>query len=80
MSNPDQLQSIFQIIMNLFRSEEHVRNWSGFKANTEQGINKLSDVVGLFSVNFFTRRLDSDYISHIPDYLMELVGILKRDG
>ncbi len=66
--------------MNLFRSEEHVRNWSGFKTNTEEGINKLSDVVGLFSGNLFTRRLDPDYASRIRDYLMELIGILKEMG
>jgi len=66
--------------MNLFRSEEHVRNWSGFKANTDEGINKLADVVGLFSNNFFTRRLDTDYVSRMQEYLMELVGILKGMG
>ena len=66
--------------MNLFRSEEHVRNWSGFKADTEEGINKLADVVGLFSVNFFTKRLEPDYVSRIPDYLGELVGILQGMG
>jgi hypothetical protein len=63
--------------MNLFRSEEHVRNWSGFKANTDAGINKLSDVAGLFSGNFFTKRLDPDYASRMQDYLIELIGILK---
>jgi len=66
--------------MNLFRSEEHVRNWSGYKADTEEGINQLSDVVGLFSSNFFTRRLDPDYASRIQEYLMELIGILKGMG
>jgi hypothetical protein len=66
--------------MNLFRSEEHVRNWSGFKANTDEGINKLSDVVRLFSVNFFSKRLDPDYASRMKDYLMELIGILKGMG
>jgi hypothetical protein len=66
--------------MNLFRSEEHVRNWSGFKADTEEGINKLSDIVRLFSVNFFTKRLDSDYVSSMKGYLMELIGILKGMG
>jgi len=66
--------------MNLFRSEEHVRNWSGFKAGTEEGINKLSDVAGLFSTNFFTRRLDADYVSHMQEYLMELIGALKEMG
>jgi hypothetical protein len=66
--------------MNLFRSEEHVRNWNGFKAGTEEGINKLSDVVGLFSVDFFSKRLDSDYVSRMQGYLMELIGILKGMG
>jgi len=66
--------------MNLFRSEEHVRNWSGFKVNTEEGINSLSDVAGLFSVNFFTKRLEPDYVSRMPQYLKEMVGILKGMG
>ena len=66
--------------MNLFRSEEHVRNWSGFKADTEDGINKLSDVAMLFSINFFKRRLDSDYASQMQEYMMELIGALKGMG
>ena len=66
--------------MNLFRSEEHVKNWRGFKPGTEEGINKLSDVVGLFSGSFFTRRLDPDYVSRMGDYLEELIGVLKGLG
>jgi len=66
--------------MNLFRSEEHARNWSGFKPDTEEGINPLSNVVGLFSGPFFTKRLDPDYASHMLEYLMELVGVLKTLG
>jgi len=66
--------------MNLFRSEEHVRNWSGFKAGTEEGMNKVSDIAGLFSGNFFTKRLDSDYVYHMQDYLMELIGGMKDMG
>jgi len=66
--------------MNLFRSEEHIRNWSGFKADTEEGMNKVSDVAGLFSGNFFTRRSDPDYVSHMQEYLMELIGVLKGMG
>jgi hypothetical protein len=66
--------------MNLFRSEEHVRNWIGFKAGTEEGMNQLSDVVGLFSLNLFTRRLDPDYASHLGEYLTELIGVLKAMG
>jgi hypothetical protein len=50
--------------MNLFRSEEHVRNWSGFKSGTEEGIVELSALVKAFSGNLFTRRLDPDYFSN----------------
>jgi hypothetical protein len=66
--------------MNLFRSEEHVRNWRGFKAGTEDGINKLSDIVKLFSGNFFTRRLEADYASRMETYLGEFIDVLKKMG
>jgi hypothetical protein len=66
--------------MNLFRSEEHVRNWSGFKTGTEEGINQLSDIVGLFSGNLFTRRLDPDYATRMEGYLMEFMSVLKGMG
>jgi hypothetical protein len=66
--------------MNLFRSEEHVKNWSGFKAGTEEGINPLSNVVGLFSLKFFTKRLDADYVSRMGEYMAELTGVLKKMG
>jgi len=39
--------------MNLFRSEEHVRNWFGFEAGTEEGMIPLNDLVKLFSGNSF---------------------------
>jgi hypothetical protein len=64
--------------MNLFRSEEHVRNWSGFKENTEEGIVPLPEMVGLFSGNFFTRRLDPDYISHYKEYMGEALGVFAE--
>ena len=66
--------------MNLFRSEGHIRNWSGFKANTEKGINPLPEVARLFSGNFFTRRLDPDYVSHMKEYLIEIIVALKGMG
>ncbi len=66
--------------MNLFRSEEHVRNWSGFKAGTEEGIVPLSDMVKLFSGNFFEKRFEPDYVSRMEEYLMELIGALKQRG
>ena len=49
--------------MNLFRSEEHIRNWAGFDPATEEGILALPDLVDLFSLKHFTKRLDPDYFS-----------------
>ena len=59
--------------MNLFRSEGHVRNWSGYKAGSEPGLVKLADIVDLFSSKFFTRRMDPDYVSHMHAYEAELM-------
>ncbi|MBI5585395.1 MAG: hypothetical protein HY892_16410 [Deltaproteobacteria bacterium] len=66
--------------MNLFRSEEDVRNWSGFKAGTEEGIVPLADMARAFSGNFFKRRLDPDYVSRLREYMKEMVGALQGMG
>jgi hypothetical protein len=66
--------------MNLFRSEEHVRKWSGFKSGTEGGIVPLLDMAKVFSGSFFRRRLDPDYVSHMGEYEMEVVSALQNRG
>jgi hypothetical protein len=66
--------------MNLFWSEEHVHNWSGFKSGTEEGIIPLLDMAKVFSGNFFRRRLDADYVSNMREYEMEVVGTLRNRG
>jgi hypothetical protein len=66
--------------MNLFRSEEHARKWSGFKSGTEEGIVPLLDMTKAFSGDFFRRRLDADYVSHMREYMMELVSALQNRG
>jgi len=66
--------------MNLFRSEEHVRNWSDFKSDTDEGIIPLPDMAKLFSGNLFTRRLDPDYVSHIGEYFREMMEAFKDRG
>ena len=66
--------------MNLFRSEEHVRNWSGFKVGTEEGMVQLPDMVKLFSAKFFAKRKDPDYVSHMQEYQMETARILGEMG
>ena len=60
--------------MNLFRSEEHIRNWAGFDPATEEGIIPLQDMAALFSGNFMRRRLDLDYASQSKQYLNEFLA------
>lgn len=66
--------------MNLFRSEEHIRNWSRFDPASTEGILTLPDLVKLFSANYFRRRLDPDWVSRSPEYLMEFVGAMQEIG
>jgi hypothetical protein len=66
--------------MNLFRSEEHVRNWSGFKSGTEEGIIDLSGLAKLFSVELFTKRLDPNYVSRLQEYRGGFIAALAEMG
>jgi hypothetical protein len=66
--------------MNLFRSEEHIRNWANFEAGTEEGIIPLDDLVTLFSGNYFRRRLDPDWVSRSREYAREMVMTFKEIG
>jgi len=66
--------------MNLFRSEEHVRKWAGFKSGTGEGIVELSALVKVFSGDLFTRRLDPDYVSNLKQYIGEFVVAVGEIG
>ena len=64
--------------MNLFRSEEHIRTWTGFDPAAAVGIIPLADVVTLFSGNFFQKRLSLDYVSRNRDYLGTFVAAIME--
>jgi hypothetical protein len=66
--------------MVFFRSEEHLRNWADFTAEKEDGIIPLPDLVRLFSIDFFRKRLDADYVSRIPEYMGEFFATLHAIG
>ena len=66
--------------MNLFRSEEHIRNWARFDSATEEGIIALADLVKLFSANYFRRRLDPDWVSRSREYGREMAAVLVKIG
>jgi hypothetical protein len=64
--------------MNLFRSEEHIRNWARYDPATEEGIFPLEDLVKLFTGNFFQKRLDLDYVSHSQVYFGEWLSAVSE--
>jgi len=66
--------------MNLFRSEEHIRNWPRFDPFTTEGILSLPDLVKLFSGRYFRRRLDPDWVSNSREYAREMVATLGEIG
>ena len=66
--------------MLFFRSEEHLRNWSDYSSDKEDGIVPLQDLVKLFSIEFFRRRMDAEYISHMSEYMGEFFATLQAIG
>ncbi len=51
--------------MNLFRSEEHARNWDGFEENMAGALLPVSEWADIFSNPFFRERGRGDYLSWI---------------
>ncbi len=49
--------------MNLFRSEEHMRNWAQFNPDSADASLPLNDEVTWANVEATKRRLDGDFIS-----------------
>jgi hypothetical protein len=66
--------------MNLFRSEEHIRNWSRFDPAAEQGIVPLADLVRLFSLDMFKKRLEPDYATRSSAYAGEFLSAVAELG
>jgi hypothetical protein len=64
--------------MNLFRSEEHIRNWARYDPAAKQGILPLENIVKVFSGKFFQKRLDLNYASHAQEYFGEVLPILSE--
>jgi hypothetical protein len=66
--------------MNLFRSEEHVKNWALYDPVSEQSIMPLSNWALVFSGPLCRKRLEPDYLSRVNEYASELVLSLKKLG
>lgn len=49
--------------MNLFRSEEHARRWTGFQPKMESALLPVEEWARIFSNPFFRERGRNDYIT-----------------
>ena len=49
--------------MNLFRSEEHARNWDGWNESMASSLKPVAEWADIFANPFFRERGRRDYIS-----------------
>jgi hypothetical protein len=59
--------------MNLFRSEEHVGNWSQYRLGTEAGMLTLADAMAIMSTPRHRNRLSGHYVSSAPELAPQFV-------
>lgn len=66
--------------MNLFRSEEHVRNWAVYHPAAREGTLPLRDWVRVFSVDYLRKRLEPDYFLKAQDLRAGVFQALAQLG
>jgi hypothetical protein len=66
--------------MNLFRSEEHVKNWSLYDPASADAIMPLADWALVFSGPLMRNRLKPDYLAHVQEYTPEIFHALRNLG
>jgi hypothetical protein len=66
--------------MNLFRSEEHVKNWPHYDPVSAESIMPLSNWAQVFSGPLMRNRLQPDYLSRVNEYASEMILSLKKFG
>lgn len=64
--------------MNLFRSEEHARNWTGFRAEAAAGLRPLADIQALWTAERYSQRLNGHYVSSVASYWPAFLEVLNR--
>ena len=64
--------------MNLFRSEEHVRQWPLYDPASAEGTMPLVAFLEVFSQPLFRERLAPDYVSRVPSLRGDLIATLAR--
>jgi len=66
--------------MNLFRSEEHVKNWPLYDSVSAESIMPLTNWATAFSGPLFRNRLQPDYLSRLKEYAPVMLSTLEKLG
>ncbi len=66
--------------MNLFRSEEHAKNWSRYEPQSEEGILPVAAWAKIFSGPLFRNRLTEDYLSRGAEGRAAFMQALMEQG
>ena len=66
--------------MNLFRSEEHVRNWASYDPISAESIIPVEGYALAFSGPLFKNRLAPDYLSQLHNYAGKFIKTLQEMG
>jgi len=64
--------------MNLFRSEEHAKQWSGYKAEAAAGLLPLAALVEIWGCDRYRERGNGHYISSMKDYGAQVAETTAR--
>ena len=64
--------------MNLFRSEEDARAWSGFTPGSEDGILTLAQAMAIMSTPRHRDRLNGHYVSSFAEYAAQFLANLRE--
>lgn len=66
--------------MNIFRSEEHVKNWVRYDPVSAESIMPMADWAQVFAGPLHKKRLEPDYLTRVQEYAGEMFSILKKFG
>jgi hypothetical protein len=64
--------------MSLFRSEEHARRWSGYRAEAAAGLRPFRDMMAIFSGRLFRERPNGRYITDLKALALAQADTVKQ--
>ena len=64
--------------MNLFRSEEHARRWTGFSDDRTAGLLRLAQLSAIMSTPLMRERLNGQYVSSAAGYRREFLDRIRE--